>query len=269
MVGIISLFSAGLIVFAAVFYVQEIMGNPIDLSGLIGYLNAVIVLGMYAGIGICVGWVRPDRSVLHLVLAAVPVALVYAAFALLAPSAPAITAWGRNHGDLVVLLSVGSASVYLGYCGWLLRRGGLTVATESVRFLVAWLGRLLLGYAVIAVATTGGIVIVDLDLEPTVALNFLLFLGWNVLAILSFLRYLSHPVDIFAEGEVPADARRRYGISERELDVIALVSRGLSNKEIADKLGVSYTTVRTHLYNVFKKTGAASRVELLRILSAR
>jgi DNA-binding CsgD family transcriptional regulator len=145
----------------------------------------------------------------------------------------------------------------------------MTVATESVRFFVAWLGKLLLGYAVIAIAATVGIVLADLELDPTVALNFLLLLGWNVLAITSFIRYLSHPVDIFAEGAVPDEARRRYGISEREMDVIALVSRGLSNKEIADKLGVSYTTVRTHVYNVFKKTGAASRVELLRILSAR
>ncbi|WP_319563202.1 helix-turn-helix transcriptional regulator [Marispirochaeta sp.] len=57
-------------------------------------------------------------------------------------------------------------------------------------------------------------------------------------------------------------------MSGREAEVIEMLSRGMSNKEIADRLCVSFPTIRTHVYNIFKKTGASSRVELLRIASS-
>jgi DNA-binding CsgD family transcriptional regulator len=40
------------------------------------------------------------------------------------------------------------------------------------------------------------------------------------------------------------------------------VGKGLGNREIADGLGVSVATVRTHLNKVYGKVGAVSRVEL-------
>ncbi len=87
--------------------------------------------------------------------------------------------------------------------------------------------------------------------------------------VTAVVEYLTHPVDLFEGGQISEPVRRRYSISNRETEVIAQISRGLSNKEIADELGVSFTTVRTHVYNIFQKTGASSRVELLRILSGK
>jgi DNA-binding NarL/FixJ family response regulator len=54
----------------------------------------------------------------------------------------------------------------------------------------------------------------------------------------------------------------------RETDIVRLVGKGLGNKEIASKLGVSVTTVRSHLNSVYDKLGPASRVELA-LLAAR
>ena len=51
-------------------------------------------------------------------------------------------------------------------------------------------------------------------------------------------------------------------LTPREMDIVRLVGRGLGNKEIADVLGVSVTTVRTHLNKVYGKMGPVSRVEL-------
>lgn len=51
-------------------------------------------------------------------------------------------------------------------------------------------------------------------------------------------------------------------ITARERDVALLVGKGLTNKEIAHRLGVSITTVRTHLSNVYTKLGCSNRVEL-------
>ena len=46
------------------------------------------------------------------------------------------------------------------------------------------------------------------------------------------------------------------------MKIIHLVGKGLSNKKIADELGLSVATVRTHLNRVYKKIGSKSRVEL-------
>lgn len=50
-----------------------------------------------------------------------------------------------------------------------------------------------------------------------------------------------------------------YGLSERELQVLRLVARGDSNKEIASALGLSVKTVDRHLSNLFDKLGVGSR----------
>jgi len=51
-------------------------------------------------------------------------------------------------------------------------------------------------------------------------------------------------------------------LTPREMDIVKLVGRGFGNKEIVWKLGVSVTTVRTHLNKVYEKMGSVSRVEL-------
>jgi DNA-binding NarL/FixJ family response regulator len=51
-------------------------------------------------------------------------------------------------------------------------------------------------------------------------------------------------------------------LTARELDTVRLVGQGLSNKEIARHLGVSVSTVRTHLNKAYDKLGSANRVEL-------
>jgi serine/threonine-protein kinase len=59
----------------------------------------------------------------------------------------------------------------------------------------------------------------------------------------------------------PAPAAKPHPFSPREFDVLALAAQGLTNKEIACRLGVSDRTVQFHLNSVFNKTGAASRTE--------
>lgn len=54
-----------------------------------------------------------------------------------------------------------------------------------------------------------------------------------------------------------------HGLSDRETEVMGLVQRGLSNKDIGDRLHISPNTVKTHLRAVFEKTGVRSRFELI------
>ena len=57
------------------------------------------------------------------------------------------------------------------------------------------------------------------------------------------------------------ESQARIGMSKRELDVLSLLSKGLTNKEIAERLYISQNTVRTHLVNIFRTIGVKTRTE--------
>lgn len=55
---------------------------------------------------------------------------------------------------------------------------------------------------------------------------------------------------------------RRFGLTIRELEVVACVVAGESNREISLRLEISAQTVKHHLTSIFDKTGVSSRLEL-------
>lgn len=56
------------------------------------------------------------------------------------------------------------------------------------------------------------------------------------------------------------------GISRREREIIALIVKGYSNLEIAEALFISLSTVKSHVYSIFQKTGVKSRIQLLKLM---
>lgn len=58
-------------------------------------------------------------------------------------------------------------------------------------------------------------------------------------------------------------ARPASQLSPREHEVMKLVIQGMSNREIADALRVTENTIKKYVYEVFNKTGASNRVELV------
>lgn len=58
-------------------------------------------------------------------------------------------------------------------------------------------------------------------------------------------------------------------MTAREIEVLSLVARGLSNREIAERLVVSEHTVHRHLANIYARLGVSSRAAAVAVASER
>jgi DNA-binding NarL/FixJ family response regulator len=74
-----------------------------------------------------------------------------------------------------------------------------------------------------------------------------------------------HLIEEFVRRPDPAQAAvpRLDGLTERELEVLALVAKGLSNAEIAAQLYVTTATAKTHLSRLLMKLNARDRAQLI------
>jgi len=96
------------------------------------------------------------------------------------------------------------------------------------------------------------------------SLDHLFYLSWNIVSMTAALK-LFKPSD---SGKplletVPEERIRSLKLSAREVEMAIMIARGLSNKDIAAQLFISPATVRTHIYNLYRKVEVKSRVELL------
>jgi DNA-binding NarL/FixJ family response regulator len=66
-----------------------------------------------------------------------------------------------------------------------------------------------------------------------------------------------------------AEGVSRVQVTPRELSALRLMADGKSNKEIANTLGISERTVKTHLGHLFEKLGVTSRTEALKVATRR
>jgi DNA-binding CsgD family transcriptional regulator len=91
------------------------------------------------------------------------------------------------------------------------------------------------------------------DLRPVAA-------GGELLAFLAVLR--APPRDDADDGAL-ATARRRWKLTARQAEVLALVTRGLTNALVAETLAISARTVEFHLATLFDKAGVSNRATLI------
>jgi len=99
------------------------------------------------------------------------------------------------------------------------------------------------------------------------SLEYLMYLGINITILISAVQVLAkQPQSGSAFGELTPDTAKRFLLTAREQEMASLIAQGLTNKEIAFRLGISEATVRTHIYNLFQKVGVQSRIELLNVL---
>lgn len=84
---------------------------------------------------------------------------------------------------------------------------------------------------------------------------------YGIFLISYFLHYFV-PISM-GIGQPSEDFLSRYGITDRECEIILKVVQGKSNADIAAELFISLATVKTHLHNIYQKIGVDSRYDLL------
>ena len=65
--------------------------------------------------------------------------------------------------------------------------------------------------------------------------------------------------DATSDEEVPGDTK----LSKRQKQLILMLDRGLSNRDIATELSISEHTVKVHLWRLFRRLGVKSRTQTL------
>ena len=60
----------------------------------------------------------------------------------------------------------------------------------------------------------------------------------------------------------PQPSRKNFGLTPRELEIVAVILGGFSNGDIATRFSISEKTVKHHLTNIFDKLGVSNRLEL-------
>jgi DNA-binding NarL/FixJ family response regulator len=83
----------------------------------------------------------------------------------------------------------------------------------------------------------------------------LIILGWALEHILEALK-TSTPLRVI-------NSKGSYVLAPREDEVASLVAEGMTNRQIAHKLGVAEHTVSNYLFRIYDKLGISSRVELV------
>ncbi|HZZ41199.1 MAG TPA: response regulator transcription factor [Acidobacteriaceae bacterium] len=116
-------------------------------------------------------------------------------------------------------------------------------------------------------------VVIEHSVELYGALIAVLFAAFGIWLGLRITRARETIRETVVVREIPAQApavepfapntasRQSLGITARELEILSLVARGHSNREIATQLFVSENTVKTHCARAFDKLGAARRTQ--------
>ena len=115
--------------------------------------------------------------------------------------------------------------------------------------------------------------------EAAIAVPLMFFpsseIAWLVLAAALFIPLLilfvmmqskKYAPEPMSEGKRFALYSEQFDLTAREMEILKCLSEGLSDSEIAERLFISKNTVRFHISNLLKKTGAASRIEVVQSL---
>ncbi len=268
---------AGLALVLVYFYLQNVVAGPDAplVRKWLGVSSTLVQTALYAVAFRMIaalrtgGRFRPAlrSAVVGLCLAVTATSFTYVLFALFPAIEPRWLAENHALRSMFGYLLVGLTLFALGLALGLAPLGGEPAA---VRLLVRGWAIALLAFAPLSAVEWALEAFGPLPYSP-LSLDFLFYLSCNAVSVAAFARSLRterKTDDSSLPAAVNDEEAARFGLTERERDMVPLIARGLANKEIAAELGISAATVRTHIYNLFQKVGARSRIELLNKLGS-
>lgn len=108
------------------------------------------------------------------------------------------------------------------------------------------------------------ITIIDLSEEKTDYFNYYLISGVLFISI-----GLIISINPFQKSTIEDEINPFEQLTIQEKKIVHFISEGKTNKEIANELAISLSTIKTHINNIYKKTGVNSRAQLLNSLKNR
>lgn len=90
-----------------------------------------------------------------------------------------------------------------------------------------------------------------------------LFNLFPIFWIRNFLLKYSHVIPSAVDQTQMESMKKKYGISQREWEIIDLLLHGKSNREVAEQLCIAHHTVKNHVYRLYQKLGVHKRYQLV------
>lgn len=110
-------------------------------------------------------------------------------------------------------------------------------------------------------------VIIDHALEVYVGAIALIFTGLGIWLAMKIVKpkitVIEKEIYVNAPFSMNKKEAEQMNLSKREVEVLQLMAEGLSNKQIADKLFVSLSTIKTHSNNLFDKMNVERRTQAI------
>jgi len=264
------LFIASLAVVAIYYYLMQVLElvgpRQATVETVFGVISSLLTMGLYLGLWWILGIRELQKGSGNLFLYARISCLVSAALMVIGMAGSLLsigTLTTSNIWQAFVYLVV---AITLSLFGLTLVKATMKQQHSAYRLLVHGIGYCSLAYVPLSLLE----LILSRSLGDTLhplSLEYLFYLGINVVVLISSLRSLGKdPTSTSAFGPIQESTWTRFSLTPREREMATLIAQGQSNKEIASNLGISEATVRTHIYNLFQKVGAQSRIDLLNML---
>ncbi len=105
-----------------------------------------------------------------------------------------------------------------------------------------------------------------LSLSSFPLVQVLFYLAIVGLLLFYAVRYLFQP-EFSSLYQLPEQIVKQYRISPREQEIISMLVQGFPNRVIGEKLFISSTTVKNHIYHIYQKTGVTNKIQLINLIN--
>lgn len=105
----------------------------------------------------------------------------------------------------------------------------------------------------------------------------LFYMLWNLLSIYFVVKYFKSVIDkshnlnskkyIAEVQNKQTEFFEKFNITNREKEIILLLTKGHSYNQLAEELSISLTTVKTHVYNIYRKAEVKNKIQLINLIN--